>query len=176
MVETIKNGQQQKQLGWLKWTLQLQNVRHWFSCFWSTKSLARMEAFKLLQCIIDHRDTNYLITRIVFLRKIRCLPPFDVKSMRHWLQFQTETLNTISYKNSSHFMQTISSYLVKISVNVVYYGTIMTWHKIVIDNCFCDGQSSKGNNSKSIKKYRVTILALCTSTHVGWYLYKVSWI
>ena len=47
-------------------------------------------------------------------------------------------------------MQTISSYLVKISVNIVYNCTIITWHKIVIDNCFCDGQSSKVNNSKSI--------------------------
>ena len=33
-------------------------------------------------------------------------------------------------------------------------------------SCFCDGQSSKGNNSKSIND-RVIILALCTSTHVG---------
>ena len=40
-------------------------------------------------------------------------------------------------------MQTISSYPVKISVNVVNYCTIITWYKIVIDNCFCDGQSSK---------------------------------
>ena len=31
-------------------------------------------------------------------------------------------------------MQTISSYLVKISVNVVNYCTIITWYKIVIDN------------------------------------------
>ena len=30
---------------------------------------------------------------------------------------------------------------------------------------FCDGLSSKGNNSKSINA-RVTILALCTSSHV----------
>ena len=60
-------------------------------------------------------------------------------------------------------MQTISSYLVQISVNVVNYCTIITWYKIVVDNCFCDGQSSKGNNSKSIND-RVTILALCTST------------
>ena len=45
-------------------------------------------------------------------------------------------------------MQTISSYLVKISVNVVNYCTIITWYKIVIDNCFCDRQSSKENNSK----------------------------
>ena len=74
--------------------------------------------------------------------------------------------NAISNRNSSHFMQTISLYLVKISVNVVNYCTIITWYKIVIDNCFCDDQSSKGNNSKSIND-RVTILALCTLTHVG---------
>ena len=60
-------------------------------------------------------------------------------------------------------MQTISSYLVKISDNVVNFNY---WYKIVIDNCFCDEQSSKGNNSKSIKG-RVTILALCMSIHVG---------
>ena len=35
---------------------------------------------------------------------------------------QTETLNTISNRNSSHFMQTIRSYLGKISVNVVNYA------------------------------------------------------
>ena len=64
-------------------------------------------------------------------------------------------------------MQTLSSYLVKISVNVVNYCTIITLYKIVIDKCFCDGQSSKGNNSKSINDDRVTILALSTSTHVG---------
>ena len=58
-------------------------------------------------------------------------------------------------------MQTISSYLVKISVYVVNY-----WYKIVIDNCFRDEQSSKGNNSKSIND-RVTILALCMSIQVG---------
>ena len=63
-------------------------------------------------------------------------------------------------------MQTISSYLVKISVNVVNYCTIITWYKIVIDDCFCDGQSSKENNSKSIND-RATILALCKWTHVG---------
>ena len=63
-------------------------------------------------------------------------------------------------------MQTISSYLEKISVDVVNYGTIITWYEIVIDNCFCDGQSSMGNNSKSLND-RVIILALSTSTHVG---------
>ena len=87
--------------------------------------------------------------------------------------FQTETLNTISNGNSSNFMQTISSYVGKIPVNVVNYCTFINWYKIVIGNCFCDGQSYEGNNSKSIND-RVTILALCMSTHVGWYLYKVS--
>ena len=62
-----------------------------------------------------------------FLRKNRCLPPFDVKNISHYIQFQTETLNTISNVNSIYFMQAISSYLVKMSV------------------------SSKSNNSKSIK-------------------------
>ena len=37
---------------------------------------------------------------------------------------------------------------------------------MAIDNYFCDEQSSKGNNPKSIND-GVTILALCTSTHVG---------
>ena len=104
-------------------------------------------------------------TILFFYEKNRCLPPFDVKSMSHKVQYQTETLNTISIRNSSRFMQTISSYLVKISVNVVNYSTIITWYKMVIDNCFC-GLSSMGNNSKSIND-RVTILALCTSTYVG---------
>ena len=40
---------------------------------------------------------------------------------------------------------------------------------------FCDAQSSKGNNSKSITG-RVTILALCTSSHADLYLHKVSCI
>ena len=56
-------------------------------------------------------------------------------------------------------MRTISSYLVKISVNLVNYCTIITWYKIVIDNCFCDGQSSKGNYSKDIYGSLGTILA-----------------
>ena len=68
--------------------------------------------------------------------KSQLSPPFDVKSMSHKIQFQTETLNTIYKGNSSHFMQTISSYLVNISVNVVNYYTIITWCKIVIDNFF----------------------------------------
>ena len=38
---------------------------------------------------------------------------------------------------------------------------------------FCEGQSSKGNNSKNINA-RVTVLALCTSSNVDCYLYEVS--
>ena len=38
---------------------------------------------------------------------------------------------------------------------------------------FCEGQSSKGNNSKNINA-RVTVLALCTSSNAGSYLYGVS--
>ena len=36
--------------------------------------------------------------------------------------------------------------------------------QVIEGNSFCDGQCSKENNSKSIKG-RVTILALCTSSH-----------
>ena len=39
---------------------------------------------------------------------------------------------------------------------------------------FSDGQSSNGNNSKSINA-RVTFLVLCTLSNADWYLYEVSW-
>ena len=38
---------------------------------------------------------------------------------------------------------------------------------------FCDGQSIKGNNSKSINA-RVLVLVLCTSSNLDLYLYEVS--
>ena len=38
---------------------------------------------------------------------------------------------------------------------------------------FCEGQCSKGNNSKNINAI-VTFLALCTSSNAGRYLYEVS--
>ena len=38
---------------------------------------------------------------------------------------------------------------------------------------FCEGQSSKGHNSKIINA-RVTVLALCTSSNAGLHLYEVS--
>ena len=37
---------------------------------------------------------------------------------------------------------------------------------------FCEGQSSKENNSKNINA-RVIILALCTSSNAGCYLYEL---
>ena len=39
---------------------------------------------------------------------------------------------------------------------------------------FCDTQSSKGNNSKSINA-RIMVLAFCTLSNADWYLYEVSW-
>ena len=36
--------------------------------------------------------------------------------------------------------------------------------QLIERTCFCDGQSSKENNSKSIEG-RFTILALCTTSH-----------
>ena len=45
--------------------------------------------------------------------------------------------------------------------------------QVIERTLFFYAQSSKGNNSKSIKG-RVTILALCTSSHADRYVYKVS--
>ena len=43
----------------------------------------------------------------------------------------------------------------------------------MIETRFGDGQSSKGNNSKSINA-RVMVLALCTSANADLHLYEVS--
>ena len=43
--------------------------------------------------------------------------------------------------------------------------------RFCLRNCYL--QSSKGHNSKSINT-RVTVLAVCTSSNVGKYLYEVS--
>ena len=44
--------------------------------------------------------------------------------------------------------------------------------RFCLRNCYL--QSSKGHNSKSINT-RVMVLAFCTSSNVGKYLYEVSW-
>ena len=46
--------------------------------------------------------------------------------------------------------------------------------QVIEQTKFCDWQSSKENNSKSIKA-RVIVFALCTSSDVDWYLNEVSW-
>ena len=46
--------------------------------------------------------------------------------------------------------------------------------QVIEQTRFCERQSSKENNSKSINA-RVMVLALCTSANVDWYLYEVSW-
>ena len=40
--------------------------------------------------------------------------------------------------------------------------------QVIEQTLFCDGQSSKGNNSKSINA-RVIVLAPCMSSTVDWY-------
>ena len=76
------------------------------------------------------------MTQFIFLPSARRLMLVD--TCIKFRGYSLSRFQTISNGNSSHFMQTISSYLVKISVNAVNYCTIITWNKIVIDNCFCD--------------------------------------
>ena len=42
-----------------------------------------------------------------------------------------------------------------------------------MDTRFCEGQSSKGNNSKNINA-RVTVLAFCTSSNAGMKFHDAS--
>ena len=42
---------------------------------------------------------------------------------------------------------------------------ILNWFRVTVRTQCCDGQSSKGNNSKSIN-VRVMVLALCMSSNV----------
>ena len=51
-----------------------------------------------------------------------------------------------------------------IDICVKFREYSLSGFQVIERHDFCDGQSSKGNNSKSIKG-RVTILALCTSSH-----------
>ena len=45
--------------------------------------------------------------------------------------------------------------------------------QVIEQTRFCDGQSSKENNSKSIKA-KGMVLVLCASSNVDQYLYEVS--
>ena len=49
--------------------------------------------------------------------------------------------------------------------DAILYG-FKSYRADTMETRFCEGQSSKGNNSKNINA-RVTVLALCTSSNAG---------
>ena len=65
--------------------------------------------------------------------------------------------------------------LIDICIKFHEYSLSVFFSSYRADTIFCDAQSSKGNKSKSIKG-RVTILALCMSSHADIYLYEVSYM
>ena len=62
--------------------------------------------------------------------------------------------------------------LMLIDICIKFCEYSLSGFQVIERTRFFDGQSSKGNNSKSIKG-RVTILALCTLSFADWYFYKV---
>ena len=52
-----------------------------------------------------------------------------------------------------------------IGIHVKFHEAILNSFQVIERTRFCDGQKSKGNNSKSINA-RVMVLALCTSSNV----------
>ena len=52
-----------------------------------------------------------------------------------------------------------------IDIHMKFREDILNGFQVIEQTRFCDGQSSKGNNSKSTNA-RVMILALCTSSNV----------
>ena len=63
--------------------------------------------------------------------------------------------------------------LMPIDIYMKFRKDSLNSYQVIEQARFCDGQSSKGNNSKSINA-RLMILALCTSPNVDSYLYEVS--
>ena len=67
--------------------------------------------------------------------------------------------------------------LVNISMSMKFHEDILKGFKVIEQTRFCHRncylQSSKEHNSKKIYP-RVMVLALCTSSNVGKYLYEVS--
>ena len=55
--------------------------------------------------------------------------------------------------------------LMLIDIYMKFLGDILNRFQVTVQARFCDGQSSKGNNSKCINA-RVMVLALCTSSNV----------
>ena len=64
--------------------------------------------------------------------------------------------------------------LMLIDIYMKFHEDSLNSFQVIQWTRFCDRQSCKGNNSKSINA-RVMVLALCTSYNVDWYLYEVSW-
>ena len=63
--------------------------------------------------------------------------------------------------------------LILIDIYRKFLEDILNKFQVAERTRFCDGQSSKGNTSKSINAL-VMVLALCTSSNVDWYLCEVS--
>ena len=55
--------------------------------------------------------------------------------------------------------------LVLVDICMKFHDASLYGLKVIEQTRFCEGQSSKGNNSKNINA-RVTVLALCTSSNV----------
>ena len=64
--------------------------------------------------------------------------------------------------------------LILIDIYMKFREDSLKGFQVIERTQFCDGQSSKGNNSKSINA-RVMVLALRTSSNIDWYFYEVSW-
>ena len=55
--------------------------------------------------------------------------------------------------------------LMLVDICMKFHDASLYGLKVIEQTRFCEGQSSKGNNSKNINA-RVTVLALCTSSNV----------
>ena len=55
--------------------------------------------------------------------------------------------------------------LMLVDICMKFHDASLYGLKVIERTRFCEGQSSKGNNSKNINA-RVTVLALCTSSNV----------
>ena len=55
--------------------------------------------------------------------------------------------------------------LMLVDICMKFHDASLYGIKVIERTQFCEGQSSKGNNSKNINA-RVTVLALCTSSNV----------
>ena len=80
--------------------------------------------------------------------------------------------NSKCIKQASWFLHS-APHLMLTDIYMKFREDSLNGFQVRVDT-FCDGQNSKGYNSKSIKS-RVMVLALCMSSNIDWYLYEVSW-